>query len=240
MRIAIVDDDEEERKILRDRLCAQSGFLLGHWKIFEYETGAAFLEAAALERFDLLFLDIYLKEESGIQIAEELRRFDPDCILVFTTISTDFALEAFHVRAMQYLVKPYTEEELTAFLEELKKRLPVPAPCIEVKSLGGHSIRLYFHEILYAEHFQHHIYIWTADNQKITIRQTFREFSQDLQDPRFFLCSRGLLVNLEYTEDFDGRDFILKNGKRIPVSRGLSKAARAAFGEFLFGRRGPL
>ena len=57
-----------------------------------------------------------------------------------------------------------------------------------------------------------------------------------LTDWRFFLCSRGVLVNMEHAKDFDGTDFILKNGKRISVSRNLAKAARMAFGDFLFGR----
>lgn len=41
-------------------------------------------------------------------------------------------------------------------------------------------------------------------------------------------------MNLKYTLDFDGIDFILKNGQRLPVSRSLSKAARLVFGDFLF------
>lgn len=47
-----------------------------------------------------------------------------------------------------------------------------------------------------------------------------------------------MMINLEYAEDFDGADFILKNGERLPVSRDLAKAARLAFGDFLF-KRGP-
>lgn len=65
-------------------------------------------------------------------------------------------------------------------------------------------------------------------------RQTFREFTAVLTDGRFFLCSRGVLVNMEHAEDFDGTDFILKGGKKIQVSRGLAKAARTAFGDYLF------
>ncbi len=50
---------------------------------------------------------------NGIETAKELRDFDSDALLIFTTTSTDHALEGFRVRAMHYLVKPYEEKELS-------------------------------------------------------------------------------------------------------------------------------
>ena len=237
MRIAIVDDNASERESLRRRLGIQLARLALHAEILEFSSGAAFLTAAGKERLDLVFLDIYMGDENGVDMARRLRRFDPDCLLVFTTASKDHALEGFRVRAVQYLVKPYPDEELAALLDEIVKRLPAPDKYIEVNAVGG-AVRLRFSEILYAEHFRHQIHIHTAGGQKTVIRQTFREFTAGLSDDRFFLCSRGMIINLEYAEDFDGADFILKDGTRIPVSRDLSKAARLAFGDFLF-QRGP-
>jgi len=237
MRIAIVDDIAAERENLRERLLAQLTRLALHAEIIEFESGTKFLSTAGKERFDLTFLDIYMDNENGVDTAKELRRFDTDCLLVFTTTSTDHALDGFRVRAVQYLVKPYSDGELAALFDEIMKRLPAPDKYIEVNAIGG-TVRLRFAEILYAEHYRHQIYIYTANGQKTVIRQTFREFTGSLSDDRFFLCSRGIIINLEYAEDFDGADFILKDEKRIHVSRDLSKAARLAFGDFLF-KRGP-
>lgn len=238
MRVAIVDDIELDRQSLRERLRAQLARLALNADLTEFASGAAFLSAAEQERFDLVFLDIYMGDENGVDTAKALRRFDTDCVLVFTTSSREHALDGFRVRAMQYLVKPYSDEELAGLFDELIKRLPAPDKYIEVNAVGG-AVRLRFREIVYAEHFRHQIYIYTADGQKTVTRQTFREFTAGLSDERFFLCSRGVLINLEYAKDFDGTDFILKNGKRIPVSRDLAKAARFAFGDFLF-QRGPI
>lgn len=235
MRIAIVDDVASERNVLRSRLEAQLARLGINGEILEFETGRAFLAAAAQEGFTLVFLDIYLERENGVDTAKALRLFDSACMLVFTTSSTDHALEGFRVRALQYLVKPYREEELTALFDEIMGRLPAPDPYLDVKVVGG-TARIRLGEILYAEHYQHQIHIYTSDGKKIVTRQTFRAFSESLTEERFFLCGRGILVNLQYVEDFDGTDFVLKNGKRLPVSRDLSKAARLAFGDFLFKR----
>lgn len=235
MRIAIVDDIMSERKNLRDRLGIQLSRHSLHAEIFEYENGESFLTAAEYEHFHIVFLDIYMSGTNGVKIAEKLRAFDPNCILVFTTTSTDHALDGFRVRAFQYLVKPYSEKDLEILFNEITERLPVPDKYIDVRIVGG-IVRLRFKEILYAEHFQHRIHIYSTNEKKTITRQTFSEFSASLNDERFFLCSRGVIVNLEYVDDFDGTAFILKNGKSISVSRDLAKSARFAFGDFLFKR----
>ncbi len=236
MRIAIVDDIASERDHLKAMLDTQLTRLSLDAGVFPFASGADFLSAAVKERFDLVFLDIYMDNENGVDTAEALRHFDMDCLIVFTTTSTDHALDGFRVRAFHYLVKPYTDEDLAALFDEIVKRLPETDRYIEVDTAGG-VVRLRLREILYAEHYQHRIHIHRADGQETVTRRTFRDFAAGLADGRFFLCSRGVLVNLEHAGDFDGTDFILKNGKRIPVSRDLAKAARQAFGDFLFGRR---
>lgn len=237
MRIAIVDDIASERDKIKAGLDAQLTRLSLDAVVFCFDSGADFLAAAGKERFDLVFLDIYMGEENGVETAEALRCLDTDCLLVFTTASTDHALDGFRVRAFHYLVKPCTEADLAALFDEIAKRFPADDRYIDVNAPDG-PVRLRFREILYAQHHQHQIHIFRTDGAEIVTRQTFRAFSGSLGEGRFFSCSRGVIVNLEHTEDFDGTDFILKNGKRIPVSRGLAKAARMAFGDFLFGRRG--
>jgi len=236
MRISIVDDIASERKNLYGKLNAQLARLNLNAEISEFNSGTDFLAAAGKERFDLTFLDIYMGSENGVDTARALRRFDTDCLLVFITTSRDHALDGFRVRAFHYLVKPYTDEDLAALFDEIVKRLPSPDKYIDINTVGG-IVRLRFQEIVYAEHYQHQIHIYRNDGSEAVTRRTFRDFTAGLSDGRFFLCSRGLIVNLEYAEDFDGTDFILKNGKRLPVSRDLAKTARLAFGDFLFGRR---
>ena len=55
-------------------------------------------------------------------------------------------------------------------------------------------------------------------------------------DPRFYLCNRGIVINLEHAVDFDGKEFLLDDETRIPVSRKLIKDARQTFMDYLFQR----
>lgn len=173
---------------------------------------------------------------NGIETANKLRTFDKDCILVFTTMSTDYALDGFRVRAFHYLVKPYSNEELDNLFDEIIKRFPTPDKYLDVRVIGG-TIRVRFGEIMYAEHFKHQIYIHLSNGNTTVTRKTFKDFIAELGgDERFFLCNRGVIINLEYAEDFDGTAFILKDGATISVSREITKSARVAFGDFLFKR----
>ncbi len=233
MRVAIVDDVAWERGKLKNRIAGQFSRLHLDGEIFEYENGEEFLAAAKKRCFACVFLDIYMKGANGVEIAKELRTFDRACLLVFTTASADHALAGFQVRAMHYLVKPYTDDELTVLFDEIAQRLPDSGKYISVRIAGGVA-RIYLCDILYAEHFQHQIHIHTGSGRTIVTRQTFHEFCAGLDDQCFFLCNRGMVINMEYADDFDGKAFVLENGEKIPVSRGLSKDARIAFGEFLF------
>ena len=126
MRIAIVDDAEQERNQLREKLETQLEQDSIYTDITEFDNGAAFLTAAREEAFAAVFLDIYMQGKNGIETAKELRQFDTDCMLVITTTSEDHALEGFRVRAMHYLVKPYTEEELQQTVAEMLQRIGRP------------------------------------------------------------------------------------------------------------------
>lgn len=95
MRIAIVDDIAQERALFRARL---DEALMKHGvqaEIVEFERGETFLQAASQQPFAVVFLDIFMGSTNGVEIAKQLREFDKDCMIAFSTTSTDYALEGF-------------------------------------------------------------------------------------------------------------------------------------------------
>ena len=245
MRIAIVDDLETERAQLKTRLARQLRLCGTEAQLLEFESGESFLAAEKEQRFTAAekeqrftaaFLDIYMHGMSGMDAAKELRKTDADCLLVFTTTSTDHALEGFQVRALHYLVKPFSEEELSALLAEMLARLPRPEPVLTVK-VSGSDVRLCYRDIISAEHFAHLINIRTTALKTLVTRQSFKVFTEPLKkDPRFFVCGRGMIVNLEHAADFRDGAFCMTDGSSVYVSQELLKPARQAFMEFLLQR----
>ena len=264
MRIAIVDDCENERNELCKRLSQSSFSRSYNIEICGYGNGTdflneamqnrfdlvflfhiyvhknkvkSFLNEAMQNRFDLVFMDIYMEKENGIDAAQKLRKFDKDCLLVFTTTSTDHALEGFRVRALHYLVKPYSDEELDMLLDEISQKISVEEKYIEIPSASD-LLRIKLCDILYAEHFKHCIHIHCTDKSEKSVRSTFAEFVMLFDDgDNFFVCNRGIIVNLEHIRDMNGNEFVLDNGEKISISRSLVKSAKSTFGEYIFGRR---
>ena len=236
MRIAIVDDLAAERALLRQRLEHQLARRNVQAELLEYESGDDFLAVEHAESFTVAFLDIYMAGANGIETAKALRKQDTDCLLIFTTTSTDHALEGFQVRAMQYLVKPFTEEDIAQLMDELLARIPRPDKYLELKTSEG-ELRLSYKNILYAEHFSHVIYIHTTAGKTVSTRQPFKNFIEPLKDdPRFFVCGRGIIVNLEHAADLNKATFCMDDGSKVVISQDLLKSARQAFMEFLLQR----
>ena len=173
---------------------------------------------------------------TGMEAAKKLRETNTDCLLVFTTTSTDHALEGFQVRALHYLVKPFTEADIDALTDELLARVPQPDKYMELK-VEGSEIHLRYQDIVYAEHFAHLIYVHTTVQKTLATRQPFKTFIVPLKDDiRFFVCGRGVIVNLEHAKDLEGTAFRMADGSRVFVSQNLLKSARQAFMEFLLQR----
>ena len=224
MRIAIVDDLAGERALLREQLARQLARRGAEAELLEFDSGEAFLAAEKERRFTAAFLDIYMEGMTGMEAARALRKTDTDCLLVFTTTSTDHALEGFQVRALHYLVKPFAEGEIDALTDELLARVPQPEKFMELRVEGG-------------EHFAHVIYVHTTTGKTLATRQSFKAFTAPLkEDPRFFVCGRGVIVNLEHAEDFEDTAFRMEDGSRVFVSQELQKSARQSFMEYLLER----
>ena len=116
----------------------------------KFENGEDFLIAAKERPFTVVFLDIYMSGANGIETARELRIFDSDALLIFTTTSTDHALDGFKVRAMHYLVKPYPENEISDLIDEVLSRIPDSGKYIDIKSKMEAMYRFRF-DILYTQ-----------------------------------------------------------------------------------------
>ena len=117
IQLMIADDERIERLVLRRTL---EKYLGDTCQIHEAENGRQALALYRENGIQIAILDIEMPGINGIQAAEEIRAQDPDCCIIFLTAFDDFhyAKQAVHVRAMEYLLKPYSERELLDVLDE--------------------------------------------------------------------------------------------------------------------------
>ncbi len=120
-RVLIADDEMIERTVLFRTLDKN---LKGQCEIFQAENGREALEIYEREQIQILILDIEMPGINGIEAAEQIRKKDKECSIIFLTAFDEFsyAKKAITVRALDYLLKPYDEQELMLVMEEAMRQ----------------------------------------------------------------------------------------------------------------------
>ena len=234
MDIAICEDLESDRQALQhmiNKYC--NDYNLG-LEFSTYTNGNDLLSNFTSGKFKLIFLDIYLNNSNltGIEIAKQIRIHDQECIIIFMTTSRDHALDAFKVDAMQYLVKPLDYNIIKRIFDKTQKLFSENMSFIEVPS-NGLSVKILLKDIYYIEVYDKTSLIHTNLN---TIK-TYTPLSKlwELLDGSSFLrCHRSYIVNMFYIDDILETDFLLKDGKKIPIRKEDSSDIKQTYSDYFF------
>ncbi|MDY3655820.1 MAG: LytTR family DNA-binding domain-containing protein [Ruminococcus callidus] len=217
MNIALVDDSAADRNSLKLYLHV---YLKKHRitaELEEFTCAEEYLEAAQHRTFDVVFLDIYMKQKTGMDAARELFAAGSRTKLIFLSSSTDFLRQSYSVRAVYYLVKPIVPEEFRLAMQFLKLRPEYDVPFLEIVH-NNVSRTIPTEQILYLEVQNHTTTIYTLE-ETIHLSVPFRELAEKLeQDERFLRCIRGILVNMQHIRGMGKNVFYLPNDIQVPVN----------------------
>lgn len=215
LRVAIVDDLSMDADRLEKELTelAKGRFQLACERFISGEDFTARFSSGA---FDLIFMDIRMEGMNGIEAAKLVRQTDLHCLIVFLTTSEDFAWQAFPVHAFDYLLKPCEPARLEGVLSEALRLLDNQETEIEVR-VARSILRLPLDRICYAVARNHFVNIVTAEGE-YRGNATFGELQRTLlQDARFMLCNRGVIINMEMVLQFNDDCIIMTNGQQFSV-----------------------
>jgi len=221
MNILVCDDIQEDADRLA-ALIAQSGF--------EAQTMVFTCPSQALDYFrsgvdiDACFLDIIMPEMNGIKLAEKLRENNFANDIVFITTSNDFASQSYKVQAFDYLLKPLTCEKVSNVMGKLKKSQE-NADKAGLSVVTQSTTRfVLFRDISHVEVIRHIVYIKLLDKSIIKMYAVFSNVEEQLlADGRFAKCHRSYIVNLNEIMTMVKNELTMKNGSKIPISRGYSQ-----------------
>lgn len=241
MRAMIVDDEAPARSELRF-LLEETGRVES---ITEATSAREAVEKLMEAKAEVIFLDISMPKTSGMQLAEALHKLKNPPAIVFVTAYSEYALEAFGVDAVDYLMKPVESDRLELALDKVEARAPkaeVAAPqshsSVEripvVKS--GRKVLVPIDQIRYIEAKDDYSCIYT-DNDRFLSTISLAKLEEKLAPHGFFRVHRGYIVNLEFVEDVEViSSGILQlgingiEGKKISVSRRRVVALKRALG----------
>lgn len=147
MRIALVDDSEIERGIL---LSLITDYGCEKQILFEsdcFDSGDAFLSSFSSDKYDIVFMDIFMNGMSGVETASKMRQIDSHVILIFLTASADYMPDAFRVHAFHYILKPYQKDAIFACLNDASLHLPASETFISF-SVNAIEVRIFASQIV--------------------------------------------------------------------------------------------
>lgn len=234
MRIAIVDDCAPDVKTLEDAIRSHLDKRGRTCEICRFRGGGDLFETADALAFDLVFLDVFLDGANGIDIAERLRRENYPGLIIFTTVSSEHAVDGFRVRAFHYLTKPFTPDNIAATLDEAIERLAGDETVLRIHD-GSAVINVPLSQVRSITADGHYLNLNTA-NGPLRWRQSFGRLADMIAPyPQLFACNRGIMVNLAHVDDLtDDGCFLMDDGSKLPVRRSSRAEARSRYLDYLF------
>jgi two-component system LytT family response regulator len=226
LKAVILDDETRGSKLLSQKLQSFEDELqvVG---IFN-EPAKALSAIIALDP-DVLFLDVEMPGINGFQFLERLGSFSFE--VIFTTAYDSYTLEALRLSAVDYLMKPVDEDDLKTAITRLRKRVAGKMKQRSQKSeVLNARLALPTAEGVYiidkttiirVEAMSNYSVFLLADNKKIIVSKTLKEYEAQLNDDFFMRINRSVIVNLSYVVKYrkgDGGTLELSDGAEVEVS----------------------
>lgn len=236
MKVLIIDDENKARRLISTLLTENYPEIQLQLEAADLESGVALIKE---HRPDIVFLDIEMPKHSGLQIVDFFEPNEINFQIIFITAYNDYALQAFKLSAIDYILKPVDINELKNAVEKAKKN-------IEAKSINNRldDLKRVFQQlslnkmvleipkgILFVSHDDIILFeadgmytkVYMKNNESQLICKPMKHFVDQLQDkPIFYKPHRSYLVNLKYIKELskkDGFHLVMENNKTIPIAK---------------------
>jgi two-component system LytT family response regulator len=243
LKAIIVDDEELARQLIRNYLKDAADIEI----IAECENGFEGVKAISEQKPDLVFLDIQMPKINGFEMLELI---DNPPEIIFITAHNEFAIRAFEMNAVDYLLKPYSKERLVAAVQKVKERLqadtvresvipkliqqPLTEKLERIVVKSGTKIKVVpVDKIVYLEAEDDYVMIHTDEGKHLK-QGTMRYYEDHLDPSRFVRVHRSYIVKIDQVtqlEPYSRENYLLKlkNGVSLKVSRNGLKSLKDRF-----------
>lgn len=231
-RLAICEDDE----LMRGHIALLAAVILTELNEKHHITSFASseeLDAAITggQCFDMLLLDIQMQGQSGLELAQKLRRLGSRVSMIFITNREDCLRDGYSVQPIHFLLKPVSKEMLTSALKtdlrlnHSEKRVALPR--------SGQQVVLNVHEICIVESLNHECAFTMADGTHQSFLISMAAVEKLLPQRLFVRCHRCYLVNMEYMLKLSHTAITLQSGYEVPIGRNHYGNISEAFMRYL-------
>lgn len=227
LRIAICDDDGLQIELLK-KYC--NLWLLENQiiaQIYTFSSAESFLFAYEDDKnYDILLLDIQMKELSGIDLAKKLRNIGDNIAIIFITGIKDFVFDGYHVQAVDYILKPVDEKNLKLALDRALSTIKTIEPYLIIP-YDNELLKLKEKDIYYIESIGHYTHFYTI-NKEYKVKKGISAVESELTQNYFYKCHRSYIVNILHIDSISKNEVKIYN-INIPIARGKWDELNKAF-----------
>lgn len=229
MLIAICDDNSADAEKIRFSLMDITQDL--EMKCFS--TGTELIESVKSgNNYSVLFQDVYLENESGIEVAKSVKELSPDTQVIFVTSSLDHAIDAFKVQATDYLVKPCSEADIVKAFARVSVKMNTKYSVPVVINTGKEIHVFHTEKVIKIESDRHYTVICCSNNRTERLLINF-SYVAELFGNKFIEIRRGLLVNPGFIEKISGVNVILADGSSYILPKAKKDDVTAKYIEYI-------
>ena len=216
LSIAVCDDEVIECCGMAKRIKEMMEEMKIPCIVRRFQSGGELLRA--LESFDIVFLDIIMRNPDGMETAQLLHERASDKILVFVSSSREYVFEAYDVEAFQYLLKPVDDGKLKSVLRQAVLKTESRSREFIVVNRERQTQKLFLDDIYYFE-IRGRVVDIHGTAGVLTYYEQMGELEDRLRDKGFFRCHKSYLINLKYVDGYQRQEAILENGERITIAK---------------------
>lgn len=192
--------------------------------------------------FDIYILDVIMPGMTGIELGKSLREHGYDGKIIYLTSSEEYSLDAFRVKAYDYIIKPICKEAFDKIVDEAIAAVSEKKDKSMIVKTKERSVRLKYDSIMYAEFNKRIICYYLTSGKTVetlTVRTSFSQaVSELLADKRFTICGQSMIVNLDHITEIENNAVVFGNNYRPFLGEKLCRKLRDTWAEYLFDQEG--
>ena len=230
MRIAICDDNQTFAQALANYIEAEYTSLDLLIEFFASGEELVDYYQADKKGFDIILLDIEMKQINGLEAAHQIREIDTQTVIIFITSHDELASMGYEVAAFRFLTKPVKPAKLIEALEAVRAQNN-NTKTIHINNIEG-EYTINVSDILFFEAQNQQVFIQTKDGS-FTERAAISDYVDELAGYDFISIHRSYLINLRYVKGLNKQEVTLSDGTILPISRLRFQDVKRAFHDYI-------
>lgn len=233
MKIAVCDDEQYFVDNILERVREFDICDVSPNKFDGYTDPQDLLDNFNKERYDLVYLDIEMKDKNGLNIAHEIKKCKHNCMIIFVTGYDKYVHQSYRVEAFQYINKPIDDELFTFELRRAIKKYKRMNKFILFNTTSG-SRYIKTSDIIYLETCYTNYQLFLIDGQVYEgSSKTVKEAKRDLIKYHFYQLSRSIIINFSYVDSYTTNSVTMMNEEVLSLSRLKRTEFRRTYRNFI-------